>query len=74
MLIVGEQEMKTRTVSVRLRSGTEIKGVSLDHFVQELNKEVKTRNLEPLFKGEQTGIENKPHVKPAPGGVPSQKS
>ena len=43
MLILGEQEMKTRTVSVRLRSGTEIKNVPLEKFVETVVHEVKTR-------------------------------
>jgi threonyl-tRNA synthetase len=70
MLIVGEQEMKSRTVSVRLRNGAEIKNVSIDEFIDKLTDEVKIRSLIPLFEGV-TPIKN---VKPTPGGVPSQKS
>src|SRR5260221_11611397 len=44
MLIIGEQEMKNKTLSVRLRNGTEIKGVSVDSFIETLTAEVKARN------------------------------
>jgi len=50
MLIVGEQEMKNRTLSVRLRNGTEIKGVSVDHFIETITAEVKGRaQVQPSF-------------------------
>jgi len=48
MLIIGEQEMKNRTLSVRLRNGTETKGVSLDNFVHTITTEVRSRALPPL--------------------------
>ena len=45
MLIIGDQEMKDRKISVRLRSGKEIKNVSLESFVKKINLEVKERSL-----------------------------
>jgi threonyl-tRNA synthetase len=43
MLIIGDQEVANRTVSVRLRNGTELKGVALDEFVKNLFRESKER-------------------------------
>ncbi len=43
MLVMGEQEMKTKTLSVRLRTGTELKGISLEGFVKSITGEIKTR-------------------------------
>jgi threonyl-tRNA synthetase len=66
MLILGDNEMNTRTVSVRLKVGKEIKGVSVDSFIESLKQEIKARALISPFLNE--------NVQPAPGGVPSQKS
>jgi threonyl-tRNA synthetase len=49
MLIIGDQEVEKRTVSVRLKNGSQISGLPLDEFVATLTKEVKERSLENLL-------------------------
>jgi threonyl-tRNA synthetase len=48
MLIIGDQEMKERTLSVRLRNGAETKGVRIDDFIQTITTEVKSRAIKSL--------------------------
>jgi threonyl-tRNA synthetase len=45
MLILGDQEIKNRTLSVRLRNGTEQKDVSIENFVKTITTEVKARAM-----------------------------
>lgn len=45
MLIVGKQEAEQGTVSVRLRSGEEIKGMQLGVFKEKLLENIKSRKL-----------------------------
>jgi peptide chain release factor 2 len=47
MLVVGDDEAASETVSVRRRSGRERRGVALDDFVTALTEEVAVRRLEP---------------------------
>jgi threonyl-tRNA synthetase len=63
MIIVGDNEMKSRTLSVRLKNGTELKGVGIEEFVEKITEEINQRALVGPF-----------HVQPTPGGVPSLKS
>jgi threonyl-tRNA synthetase len=50
MLIVGDKEIETRTISVRLRNGKELKGVSLEKLYDVVSKDIKERLLEsPLM-------------------------
>ncbi len=46
MLIVGGQEEADNTVSVRLRSGEEIKGMKADEFQEKLLANIRNRKLE----------------------------
>lgn len=52
MLIIGDQEVEKRTVSVRLKNGANLNGIQLDEFVQTINKEVSERLLNSLFHAE----------------------
>ena len=49
MLILGDQEMNTKTVSVRTGKGKEIKQVSVDDFVKKLTAEIESRSLTGVF-------------------------
>jgi threonyl-tRNA synthetase len=69
MLIVGDNEVTTRTVSVRLKVGKEIKGVTPDTFLENILNEISQRALVSPFLNEMNVS-----LQPAPGGVPSQKS
>jgi threonyl-tRNA synthetase len=44
MIIIGANEEKDKVISVRDRSGTEIKGVKLEEFIQKLHKEIKEKS------------------------------
>ena len=46
MLIVGKQEEDNQTVSVRLRTGEETKGVNFEDFVNRVKKNISDRKLE----------------------------
>lgn len=46
MLILGDKEVEGKTVSVRLKSGTELKGVSFEEFSEKLMLEIRERRLE----------------------------
>ena len=47
--IIGDKETEENTVSVRLRNGDNINGLSQDEFVTQLRKEIKRRDLESSF-------------------------
>ena len=47
MLVVGDNEQSSGTVSVRRRSGHETRGVALDDFIENLIREITERRLEP---------------------------
>jgi threonyl-tRNA synthetase len=49
MLVIGDNEVNTRTLAVRLKDGTNINGMALDEFVTTLHKEVNERSLNSLF-------------------------
>jgi len=42
MVIMGDREAADRTLAPRLRDGTELKGVSLEDFIQRLREESRT--------------------------------
>jgi threonyl-tRNA synthetase len=46
MLVVGDKEMESGTVSVRRRTGEESPGVTVDEFISAIGREVETRALE----------------------------
>ncbi len=45
MLIVGEQEEKTETVTVRKKTGGDIKNISLEEFIKIIDNAVKNRTI-----------------------------
>ncbi|HRU39042.1 MAG TPA: threonine--tRNA ligase, partial [Candidatus Goldiibacteriota bacterium] len=45
MLIIGDKEVEGRTVSMRLRTGEETKGVEFDKFVEKLMNKIKNKDL-----------------------------
>jgi threonyl-tRNA synthetase len=47
MLVVGDDEASSETVSVRRRSGEERRGVPVDDFAAALRAEIDHRRLEP---------------------------
>lgn len=49
MLIIGDQEVEKRTVSVRLKDGAQISGLPLGEFVATLTKEIRERSLTNLL-------------------------
>ncbi len=49
MLIIGDQEVQKRTVSVRLKNGSQISGLPLDEFVTTVTKEIRERALNNLL-------------------------
>jgi len=42
MVIMGDREAADRTLAPRLRDGTELKGVSVEAFIQRLQEESRT--------------------------------
>ena len=42
MVIMGDQEAADRTLAPRLRDGTEMKGITLEAFIQRLREESRT--------------------------------
>jgi threonyl-tRNA synthetase len=47
MLVVGDDEASSETVSVRRRSGPQTRGVPVQQFARELGEEIETRRVEP---------------------------
>lgn len=45
MVILGDKEVENKTISVRLRTGQNKEGLSLDSFLDGLVKEIENRNL-----------------------------
>ncbi|CAN5698072.1 threonine--tRNA ligase [soil metagenome] len=48
MLVVGDQEVQNRTVTVRLNDGRNINGLPFDEFAEIMAREVKERSLESI--------------------------
>ena len=46
MIIIGDKEVETNTISVRKRTGEEEKGVVLDNFVGMVKEKINTKDLE----------------------------
>jgi threonyl-tRNA synthetase len=46
MLILGDEEMSSGTVSIRGRSGSQKKGVKLEEFVSDIFAEISNRSRE----------------------------
>ncbi len=45
MIILGDQEVASKTVSLRLRNGQNLNNVAVDQFIQNIAKEIKDRSL-----------------------------
>jgi threonyl-tRNA synthetase len=45
MIIVGDNEEKDQTISIRKRSGENMQNVKLDDFLQKLKEEIATKSL-----------------------------
>src|SRR5690606_500641 len=45
MLIIGDKEREAQTVSLRLRNGQNVNGLSLDEFLTTIKKEITQRDL-----------------------------
>lgn len=58
MLIIGDQEVEKRTVSVRLKNGSQISGLPLDEFVQTVSKEIRERSLDNLLTAPEAPAQN----------------
>lgn len=46
MLIIGNHEVETNTVSVRLRTGEEYKNMEIEEFISKVSQNIKNRRLE----------------------------
>jgi threonyl-tRNA synthetase len=46
MLVVGDREVESGTVSVRRRTGEETPGVPVDDFVERISNEIAERRVE----------------------------
>ncbi|WP_394271302.1 His/Gly/Thr/Pro-type tRNA ligase C-terminal domain-containing protein, partial [Anaerococcus nagyae] len=49
MLVVGEKEESSKLLTVRNRDGEEISDVSVDSFIEELNKERDSKSVNSAF-------------------------
>jgi threonyl-tRNA synthetase len=54
MVILGDKEVESNTISVRLKNGTELKGVPFNEFRDKLLQEIKERKLETVMVPAQT--------------------
>ena len=43
MIIVGDNEVETKTISIRGRGNENVSGLSIDAFVERINEEIKTK-------------------------------
>lgn len=50
MVILGDKEVESQTLSLRLKNGTEIKGLTFKEFSDKLVVEIKERQLESVFQ------------------------
>jgi threonyl-tRNA synthetase len=46
MVIVGDKEAETKTVSLRLRDGSEHKGLTVDQLLNLVTEDIKKRQLQ----------------------------
>lgn len=60
MLVVGDQEVKDRTVTVRLGDGRNINGIPFDEFARVVSEEIKERSLKSLIADTVGSEENRP--------------
>lgn len=50
MIILGDKEVADKTLSVRLKSGKEIKDLKVEEFINKLREEIENRSKISLFK------------------------
>ncbi len=58
MIIVGDKEAETKTVSLRLRDGSEHKGLTVDQLMTLVRDDIKTRKLQSSLAKAATINEN----------------
>ena len=49
MVILGDGEMESKTVSLRARNGDQVAGLGLDEFVDQLNNEIESKYVQPML-------------------------
>ncbi|MCL2888042.1 MAG: threonine--tRNA ligase [Elusimicrobia bacterium] len=49
-VIIGAKEVENKTITLRLRNGSNKEGLNLDEFITTAKKEVETKSLENLYK------------------------
>jgi threonyl-tRNA synthetase len=47
MVILGDGEVETRTVSLRARNGDQVSGIPLDEFLKDLKTEIEDKVVQP---------------------------
>ncbi len=52
MIILGDKELENKTVSVRLRSGQNKEGLSIDSFVEGVKNEIQNKSLKSFLEGQ----------------------
>lgn len=45
MLVIGEQEVESGLLSIRKRSGEEVKDVKIEDFISQMKEEVKEKKI-----------------------------
>ncbi len=58
MVIVGDKEAESKTVSLRLRDGSEHKGLTVDQLMKTILDDIKTRQLQSSLAKAATTNEN----------------
>lgn len=55
MLVIGDKEVETQTVSVRLKSGQMMNNISVDDFVSKVTTEIRERALTSPYLNQEAG-------------------
>jgi threonyl-tRNA synthetase len=56
MLIIGDNEVEKRSVSVRLKTGKNLNDLAFDEFFEQLKIEIRDRSLESQFAASAVGV------------------
>lgn len=56
MLTIGDREVETKKVSIRTRENYQIDEITLEHFLNEVSKEIESKSLHPVFFDEKTTV------------------
>jgi threonyl-tRNA synthetase len=59
MLIVGDKEAETRTLSLRLRDGSQVSGLSLDSVINDIYQDLSERSLVSILQTKTKATANK---------------